>query len=121
MRVLITGSRTWTNASKISMQLALITAGIPPALVVVVHGNAAGADRLADYEARRQGMGVERFPADWKLYGKRAGFVRNAQMVSTKPTVCLAFIRNGSLGASMCADLAEKAGIPTHRFTEDDS
>jgi hypothetical protein len=121
MRVLITGSRTWTNASKISMQLALITAGIPPALVVVMHGNAAGADRLADYEARRQGMGVERFPADWKLYGKRAGFVRNAQMVSTKPNVCLAFIRNGSPGASMCADLAEKAGIPTHRFTEDDS
>lgn len=120
MRVLITGSRTWTNASAISMALAWFSTGMNPSDVTVVHGNAQGADRLADYEARRQGMHVERHPAAWKLHGRRAGFVRNELMVASHPDVCLAFIRDSSRGATMCADLAEKAGIPTHRYTEDE-
>ena len=51
--------------------------------------------------------------------GCAAGFQRNAEMVAAGATVCLAFIRAGSGGASHTAALAEAADIPTHRYLTD--
>lgn len=120
MRVLVTGSRTWTDRNMIHR---LLHKGwmLHPDLIVV-HGDCPeGADRIADEIALRYGMTIQRYPADWNTHGKRAGFIRNAQMVDTTPDMCLAFIHNYSRGASMCAELAEKAGIPTFRFLQETS
>jgi hypothetical protein len=82
---------------------------------IVVHGACPqGADAIADREARVLGLQVERHPAQWETYGKRAGYVRNAAMVELGADLCFAFVRNGSPGASMCANLAERADIPVH-------
>lgn len=122
-RVLVTGSRTWTDGDLIGRELgevvmrAVAVHDEPYPNVVVVHGGCPrGADALADEAARGFGMKVERHPADWGRYGKSAGFRRNAEMVATKPDLCLAFIHQRSSGATHCADLAEKAGIPTKRW-----
>ena len=78
-----------------------------------------GADTMAGQWAGVQFLQEEVHPADWDKYGKRAGFVRNAEMVALGADICVAFIKNNSKGATMCADLAEKSGILALRVYRD--
>lgn len=120
-RVLVTGSRNWADYDRLSLELgvAIGESCWPLTGVVIVHGACPkGADTMADEIARSYGYRTEPHPADWDAYGRRAGFIRNAEMAALGASICLAFIRNGSAGASHCAALAEKAGIPTRRFTD---
>lgn len=111
-RILVTGSRTWTDRTAIRHALTWCRRMYGPTATVVHGACPHGADAIADREAQTLGLQVERHPADWQTYGKRAGYVRNAAMVELGSDVCLAFVRNGSPGASMCASLAERADIP---------
>jgi hypothetical protein len=114
-RILVTGSRDWDDQGAISMALAAQARQRP--LATLVSGACpTGADRLCEDWWKIFGGTIERHPADWSTHGKRAGFVRNWEMVNLGADVCLAFIRGGSKGASMTADLAERAGIATRRF-----
>lgn len=120
MRVIITGSRTWPHKQFIWEQFREMRRRFPdvdPHDVVVVSGACPkGADVMCEEAAEAYGMQVERHPADWATHGKRAGFVRNAEMAEAGADLCLAFIHNGSRGATMMADLAEGKGIRTVRF-----
>lgn len=128
MRILITGSRTWTDRNAIYDVLDKIyyeTRG--HTVPTIVHGACPrGADAIASdwvRVTRKPGwtIGEERHPADWHLYGKAAGPRRNAEMVNAGADICLAFIKGNSRGATGCADLAEKAGIRTvrHQLAEE--
>lgn len=112
--MLVTGSRDWDDWRTLS--LALLDAADGRDDVTVIQGAARGADHLAAQLARKMGWEVESYPADWDRYGKSAGFRRNAEMVALGADVCLAFIKDDSRGATHCAGLAEKAGIPVRRF-----
>ncbi|MBP5913212.1 DUF2493 domain-containing protein [Streptomyces sp. LBUM 1486] len=124
-RVLVTGSRTWEDVDTIVGALRQIRRDVEGRPIVVVHGDClTGADAIASYLVQQAaptfGLTEEKHPANWRPGGKldrAAGFRRNAEMVNLGADVCLAFIRDGSRGASHTADLAEKAGIPTRRFT----
>lgn len=117
MRLLVTGSRDWTDGDAIADALMVerARAGLPWSHITVVHGGARGADTLAHLAAHRLGMQTEVHRPDWSV-GARGGIERNIKMIKTKPDVCLAFILNQSRGATHCADAAEKAGIATTRF-----
>lgn len=120
LRVLVTGSRTWTDYAAIHSALAGLRYGHRKRRMVVVHGACPrGADQIAGawvQQLRHPAVVEERHPADWEGLGKRAGYVRNAHMVGLGADLCLAFVRDGSRGATHCADLAEKAGILTQRI-----
>jgi hypothetical protein len=148
-RVLVTGSRTWKDYRAVRAALSAVADEARRAghtgLIVVAGAAPYGADHDAMQWAAIEGYGdtglritYEPHPADWQpaQRGKpdlSAGYRRNADMVALGADVCLAFISpcsaryctkpkpHGSHGASHCADLAEKAGIPVRRFTRDTS
>ncbi|WP_372344666.1 SLOG family protein [Streptomyces sp. KL116D] len=128
-RVLVTGSRDWQEIGVVRRALDEVLAVRPHGQpLVVVHGNCpTGADIMAkawalttftpactdDFERVTE----EAHPAAWHVHGRKAGPIRNQHMVDLGADICLAFIRNGSRGASHCAARAEAAGITVRRFT----
>ncbi|MBO0882551.1 MAG: DUF2493 domain-containing protein [Mycobacterium sp.] len=108
-----TGSRSWSDCRVIRDALAEVWS---PDVVLVSGACPSGADSLCEACWTHWGGRVERHPADWNRFGRRAGFQRNEDMVRLGADMCLAFIRNGSAGASHTAALAERAGIPTRTF-----
>jgi hypothetical protein len=113
-RLLVTGSRTWSDRRMIRDVLA---AAWDPERVLVSGACKQGADVLCESCWSHWGGQVERHPADWPAHGRRAGHIRNAVMVDLGADLCLAFILDRSPGATDCANLARQAGIPTRVFT----
>lgn len=117
MRVLITGSREWTYERTIRLALEISSHGHDPGEVTIVHGACpTGADAIADALAREMGFQLETHPADWSAHGKRAGFLRNAEMAELGADLCIAFPQGESKGTRMMMDLARKKGIVVYDF-----
>lgn len=71
---------------------------------------ARGADLLAFQYAQIRKIPTLPFHADWKRYGKAAGFQRNKQMLDEgKPELVLAF--PGGAGTRMMCKIAEEAAV----------
>lgn len=107
MRVIVCGSRGWTNRELVADELANL-----PGCATIVHGAARGADRIAGQEAQKLGLLVEEHPADWNTHGKRAGWLRNEQMAMLGADLCIAFWDGSSRGTSHMMEMAAKHRIP---------
>lgn len=119
-RILFTGSRSFDRDDAIYDALDIIARAAFSSgyeRIVLVHGACPeGGDAHADGWAIERGrlwpIRAERHPANWRQHGKKAGFLRNKAMVDLGADICLAAIREESKGATMCAELAERAEIP---------
>lgn len=127
VRVLITGSRHFTDRALIAAALSQVAREHPGERLVVVHGDARGADRIAaaiaaDFPDRLE---AEAHPAPWRRADgscdRSAGHRRNQQMVDAGAAVCLAFLHAPSApnrGTESCVAKAVTAGIPVRSFTQ---
>lgn len=91
-KILVTGSRNWTDRAAIRRELLIemqraVDKGRTP---IVIHGNAAGADLIADSVANALGMHRFGVNALWGI-GLRAGPLRNSVMVALEPDIGIAF------------------------------
>lgn len=128
MRVIVTGSRDWTNRPLLRRVLETVLNDIDDdEPLIIMHGACpTGADSHAHQwacEAQDHGYDVtpNPWPADWETHGRAAGPIRNGQMVRHGADLCLAFLQPGepNKGTKGCIRLAEKAGIPVERYPKD--
>lgn len=112
-RLLVTGSRDWSDAQAIVRELEVVNAHEGEQVVLISGNCPTGADKIAEDVAVKFGWMIERHPADWKTHGKRAGFIRNGEMVDEGADYCVAFVKDNSPGASNTVVKARIAKIPT--------
>lgn len=115
MRVLVTGSREWSNFDLLEKELGKLVDDLREGEgFCLVHGACPrGADALAaSWAAARSSWVIEEpHPADWEANGRSAGYRRNAEMVDLDADVVLAFVTPGCRGTVHCAALAQAAGL----------
>ena len=107
--VLVCGSRSWDEPTLIGKRLARLPRGTK-----IRHGGARGVDRYAGIYARALGFEEQVFKADWFGRGKRAGILRNLEMLDApiRPRYVIAFWDGKSTGTKHTIDAAHERSIP---------
>lgn len=77
----------------------------------IVSGAAKGADSLGAKFAHDNEIPLMEFPAEWKKYGKRAGFIRNHDIIKNC-THCIAFWDGESHGTQHSISLCQEQNKP---------
>lgn len=107
MRVLVCGGREYADAHKVRAVLD----GLEARPSYIIEGGARGADRLAKAWAHMTGIRVLTYPAKWDVYGRRAGYLRNREMLEHGcPDLVVAF--PGGRGTADMVRQARAAGVP---------
>ena len=113
--VIVAGSRTFEDYDLLCDKLNSMLRNYGNN-VFIVSGGARGADTLAIRYAKEKGFPYKEFPADWKRYGKSAGYIRNSEMhkfISDKPNRGVLLFWDGeSKGTKQNIPLAEKYNNP---------
>ena len=107
MKIAIIGSRNFTNYKL----LQEILEQYKPKITLVVSGAAKGADLLGEKWALENNIQTLIFPADWNQYGKRAGFIRNEDIIKNCDC-CVAFWDGESKGTKHSLSLCKKYNKP---------
>lgn len=105
MRIAVIGSRGFSDYSFLKEKLDELHSQINISLIV--SGGARGADTLGEQYAKDSEIKTLIFPADWKKYGKRAGYIRNYDIIKNCDIV-VAFWDGESRGTKHSLDLARK-------------
>lgn len=82
----------------------------------IVSGHCQGADMLGEKYAEEYGISVKAFPADWGKYKRKAGPIRNKQMIDYiggfENKLVVAFTTADTVGTRNTINLAQKNNIP---------
>lgn len=120
-RVIVCGSRKWTDRARISDRLFDLSLEMENLSCTLVHGNAPGADMLCEQVGSQLGFLIE--PWDYRQFisasvaPKVAPLARNTHMASLGARLCIAFWDGRSTGT---VDMMQKArifGIPVDEIT----
>jgi hypothetical protein len=103
MKIAVVGSRTFNDYALLKQWLDKLHAIEP--INLIISGGARGADSLSEQWA------LEIFKPDWNKFGKRAGFLRNVDIVTAAEGV-IAFWDGTSRGTQHSINLAKEQGKP---------
>lgn len=112
MRILVCGGRDYDDRQNVFDMLDVFNARNNLGVTLVIHGGANGADKLAHLWACARGLRISSYPADWQKYGKRAGPIRNRQMLTEgKPDAVIVFPGGKGTQDMMSAAIAAKVPV----------
>jgi hypothetical protein len=106
MKTIIAGSRNIKNISIIYQ--TVYESGFD--ITEVVSGAARGVDKLGEQWATENNIPIKRMPANWNLYGKSAGPIRNNEMADYADAL-IAIWDGKSKGTKWMIDAANKRGL----------
>jgi hypothetical protein len=111
-RLVISGCRDYNNYTQLSSEIdSFLQHNAVGYSVIIVSGGADGADALGEKYAREHGLKIERFHANWEVYGSSAGPIRNKQMAEAADAA-IVFWDGKSSGTADMIQRAKNANIP---------
>lgn len=111
MNLIIAGGRDFDDYALLDKSLTWFLQNVDRPTLTIFSGKAKGADYLGELWAASQQIAVRLFPADWDTHGKKAGILRNQEMIDAGATHLVAFWDKKSKGTSSMISLAKKAGM----------
>src|SRR4051812_2885166 len=108
MRLLVCGGRDFNDRDAVNDALNRVHSKRP--VTLLIHGDAPGADRLANRWAEEHAVRRAPYPANWAELGPSAGPIRNQRMIDEgKPEGVVAF--PGGVGTADMVRRVEAAGL----------
>lgn len=80
MKIVIAGSRSVNDESKVRTLIHKTLQKLNITPTEIISGNANGADKIGESYARMMEIPLGLYPADWNRHGKSAGVIRNKVM-----------------------------------------
>jgi hypothetical protein len=109
-KVAVVGSREWTDHLMIRDFIYSLDEDD-----VVISGGARGVDQFAELYARERGLAVLVFSPAWDTHGRKAGLIRNQDIVDACDRL-VAFWDKSSKGTAHALNLARAADKPVLVF-----
>jgi len=106
MKTIIAGSRSITDYN--ILQEAIIESQFM--ITRIISGHAKGVDELGEKYAAINNIPLDIFPANWNLFGKSAGIIRNREMARHADTL-IAIWDGTSKGTKHMIDVADEKGL----------
>lgn len=119
-RIAIVGSRNFHDYERFKLHVdsILCSEQHDASDYVIISGGAQGADTLAERYAKEKGYELVVYRPNWKTYGKRAGIMRNTDIINDAD-MCIAFPSKSGRGTQDSIRKSKTKQIACHVFEID--
>jgi len=107
MNLAIIGSRTFNNYERLKTEINKFIEDNFIDITCIVSGGAKGADSLGERYAKEYNIPTKIFYPNWNLYGKKAGYLRNIDIIKNANQI-IAFWDGISSGTKSSINLAKE-------------
>lgn len=108
-KVIIAGGRNFNDYQLLKSTMDKLLSNIKDKIVIIC-GQARGADTLGEIYAKEKDYEVNYYPANWDFYGKSAGYIRNEEMAKNSDAL-VAFWDGKSRGTKHMIETAKKYNL----------
>lgn len=105
MKLAVVGSRTFSDYKLLCRYLNTIHIKEP--ITHIISGGAKGADKMGEWWAKENGVETILFLPEWEKYGKKAGFLRNRDIINEADKI-ICFWDGVSNGTKNSIELAKR-------------